>query len=85
MLEAITFGVVITCDDAIIMYNYRSRCNYTRAELPRKRYTLDSTVKRSMRARRLNATQRLGVESPEAKRSPKSRYSTSTTRVHIST
>jgi len=47
------------------MYSYRSQRNYTRAELAGKCCALDSPTKQSMRARRLNATWRLGIESPE--------------------
>jgi len=54
----------------------RTRCNYARAELAGKRCTLDSPTRRSMRARRLNTTQRLGIESSEAERRLKAGYST---------
>ena len=36
MLETIMLDVVTARDDAMIMYNYRSRRNYARAELARK-------------------------------------------------
>jgi len=68
MPEAITFDIGTVRDDATIMYSYRSRRNYARAELARKRRALDSPTRRSMRAWRLNATRRLGIESPEAER-----------------
>jgi len=59
-------GVVTARGDAMIIYSYRSQCNYTRAELAEKRCALDSPTRRSMRVRRLNATWRLSIESPEA-------------------
>jgi len=58
-------GYTLSVDDATITYSYRSRRNYTRVELARKFCVLDSPTRRSMRARRLNATRRLGIESPE--------------------
>jgi len=68
-------GVVTARDDATITYSYRSRHNYTQAELAGKHCALDSPTRRSMRAQRLNAIRRLGIEIPEAERSPKARYS----------
>jgi len=66
MLEAITLSIVTALDGATIMHNYHSQYNCTRAELAGKRCALDSPIRQSMRAQRLNATRRLGIESPEA-------------------
>jgi len=53
-------------DEATITYNNRSRRNYTRTELAIEHWALGSLTRRSKRARRLKATRKLGIESPEA-------------------
>ena len=67
-------GVVIHFASPVM--KLRTQYNYTRAELAEKRYALDLPTRKNMRARRLNATRRLGIESTEAERSPKAGYST---------
>ena len=73
-LHAITPGVVAARGEAMITYGNRSRRNYTRMELAIER--LGSSTRWSIRARRLNVTRRLGIESSEAERSLEAGYST---------